>query len=60
MKALKKIIAVIVLSVISVLFACIACYYLLLCNLLGIPALFAYIATALKAINVISGEEVSG
>ena len=53
MKALKKIIAVVVLSVISVLFACVACYYLLLCNIVGIPALLVYIATSVKVMKIL-------
>lgn len=53
MKALKKIIAVVVLSAISVLFACVACYYLLLCNIVGIPALIVYIATSVKVMKIL-------
>lgn len=53
MMELKKIIAVIVLSINSVLFACVACYYLLLCNIVGIPALLVYIATSVKVMTIL-------
>lgn len=53
MKALKKILSITVLSIISVLFACVACYYLLLCNIAGIPALLVYIATSVKVMTIL-------
>lgn len=51
-----KIFKVIFFCVLSIISATVSCYYLLLDNTIGILALIAYLAFAIIAIEIISGE----
>ena len=51
-----KIFKIIFFCVLSIISAATSCYYLLLDNTIGILALIAYLAFAIIAIEIISGE----
>lgn len=51
-----KIFKIIFFCVLSIISATVSCYYLLLDNTIGILALIAYLAFAIIAIEIISGE----
>lgn len=52
---MTKLIKIICWCILSIISCTVASYYLLLGSKIGVVALIAYIATAIKAINIISG-----